>query len=107
MSDPYYPPSSGPASPPGGYMKPERGTMILIFGVLGIVACGIFAFVAYYMGNADLRDMEAGIMDPAGYDNTKTGRLVGLIGIWLMVISLIFAVLVFGFMFAAIAAGAM
>jgi len=88
-------------------MKPERGTLILVFGILGIVACGIFAIVAYVMGNADLRDMDAGIMDPTGYDNTKTGRLIGLIGIWLMVIGVIFAGLMFVFMFFAVAAGSM
>ena len=41
-------------------MQPHRGTMILVFGILGLVICVIFGIVAWVMGNGDLKAMEHG-----------------------------------------------
>jgi hypothetical protein len=71
-------------------MKPHRGTLILVFGILGLVTCQVFGIVAWVMGNNDLREMDAGIMDPAGRQNTSAGRICGIISTVLMVLILLF-----------------
>jgi hypothetical protein len=75
------PPPPYGQTPPVYYQKPHRGTMILVFGILSWVCCFIFGILAWVMGNRDLREMDAGIMDPAGRETTKAGRLVGMIHI--------------------------
>ena len=41
-------------------LKPHRGTLILILGILGIFCCGIFtAIPAIIMGSGDLKAMDA------------------------------------------------
>jgi hypothetical protein len=61
------------------YLAPHRGVMILVFGILGFVTCGIFAILAWVMGNTDLAEMDAGRMDPSGRDLTNVGRILGMI----------------------------
>ena len=48
-------------------MKPHRGTLILVLGIVSIFVCGIILGpIAWVMGNNDLREMSAGTMDPSG-----------------------------------------
>ena len=47
-------------------MKPHRGVMILVFGILGFVLCPFFGIAAWVMGNSDLQEMDSGWMDPTG-----------------------------------------
>ena len=57
------------AVPPGQTempLKPHRGVLILVLGILGIVCCFICGIIAWVMGNGDLREMAAGTMDPSG-----------------------------------------
>lgn len=61
-------------------MRPHRGTMILVLGILGIVLCLICGIIAWVMGSADLREMQAGRMDPNGEGLTKAGKICGMIG---------------------------
>jgi hypothetical protein len=69
-------------------MKPHRGTLILVLGILGLILCGFFTGIpAWIMGNRDLKDMDAGVMDASGRDFTKAGRICGLISVPLSVIS--------------------
>jgi hypothetical protein len=56
-------------------MKPHRGTLILVLGILGLVVCGPLAIVAWVLGSGDLKEMDAGTMDPAGRGNTQAGRI--------------------------------
>ena len=46
-------------------MKPHRGTLILVLGILGLVVCGPLAIVAWIMGAGDLKEMDAGTWIPA------------------------------------------
>ena len=70
------------APPPGGgHMAPHRGTMILVFGILGWVVCIIFGILAWSMGSGDLKKMAAGQMDPAGEGMTKAGKILGMISV--------------------------
>ncbi len=61
-------------------MKPHRGTTILVLGILSLVCCGLLGIPAWLMGNADLKEMAAGTMDPAGQGTTSAGKICGIIG---------------------------
>ena len=61
-------------------MKPHRATLILVFGILGIVMCGPLAVAAWVMGHGDLKAMDAGAMDPSGRSTTSAGKVCGIIG---------------------------
>jgi hypothetical protein len=74
-------------------MKPHRGTLILILGIASLVCCGLAGIAAWIMGNADLKEMDAGTMDPSGRGNTNAGRICGMIGTSLMVIGLVIGVI--------------
>jgi hypothetical protein len=70
-------------------LKPHRGSVILAFGILGLVVCQLFGVAAWVMGNNDLREMDSGYMDPTGRELTKTGRILGMVATALMIIPLI------------------
>jgi hypothetical protein len=53
--------------------------MILVFSILSWVICVIFGIVAWVMGNSDLREMDAGRMDPEGRGMTQAGKIIGMI----------------------------
>ena len=70
-------------------VKPHRGTLILILGILSILCCGPLGIAALIMGSADLKEMDAGAMDPAGRGSTNGGKICGIIGLVLWVILII------------------
>lgn len=86
-------------------MKPHRGTLILVLGILSLVICAPLGIVAWVMGNTDLREIAAGTMDPAGKDLTTIGRILGIIATVLLALGLIVAVLFGGFGIIAAATG--
>lgn len=67
-------------------MKPHRGVMILVFGILSLVLCVIFGIVAWVMGSNDLKEMDAGIMDPEGRGLTMAGKIIGMVSVILNVV---------------------
>ncbi|MEE8154181.1 MAG: DUF4190 domain-containing protein [Phycisphaerales bacterium] len=97
-----------PPTPPGPvqHLQPHRGVMILVFGILGIVICGIFGIVAWVMGNSDLRAMREGRMDPTGEGLTKAGKICGIIGVVLNLVIATFYIVFFVILAAAVAGGA-
>ena len=70
-------------------MKPHRATTILVLGILSLIVCAPLGIIAWIMGNADLKAMEAGTMDPAGRSNTNAGRICGIIGTVLLIIGVV------------------
>src|SRR5437660_12599063 len=61
-------------------VKPHRGTLILVLGILSLVGCGIFSGIpAWIMGNNDMKEICAGTMDPAGEQLTYIGRILGMV----------------------------
>jgi len=74
-------------------MKPHRGSVILAFGILGLLVCQLFGLAAWIMADSDLQQMNRGYMDPSGRDLTKTGRILGMVATGLMVVSLIIVAL--------------
>jgi hypothetical protein len=75
-------------------MKPHRGILILVFGILGLVSCFPLGIAAWIMGKRDLKEMDAGTMDPGGRGHTSAGRICGMIGTLLAGIILIALVIV-------------
>ena len=76
-------------------LRPHRGVMILVFGILGLVVCVIFGIIAWVMGNGDLRAMAAGEMDPTGEGLTKAGKICGMISVILNIVLIIIYILFF------------
>ena len=76
-------------------MQPHRGTMILVFGILGIVICMPLGIVAWVMGSADLKAMREGRMDQSGESLTQVGRILGIIGTLLAIVGILFALVAF------------
>ena len=87
-------------------VRPHRGVMILVFGIIGIVFCVIFGIVAWVMGNGDLRAMREGRMDPTGEGLTKAGKICGIVGVVLNLIVIAFYIVFFVILAAAVAGGA-
>jgi hypothetical protein len=54
--------------------------------------------MTWVMGSNDLREMQAGRMDPAGRDLTRAGMIVGMILsiLWIVVFLFIFGVMLIG-----------
>lgn len=73
---PVAPPVPGPSY---GSVRPHRGAVILVLGILGLVACFPLGMVAWIMANRDLRAMQAGQMDPSGEGLTRAGKVLGII----------------------------
>jgi predicted Zn finger-like uncharacterized protein len=71
-------------------MEPHRGTLILVLGILSLVGLGILAGIpAWIMGNADMKKIRAGEMDPEGESNTNIGRILGMVSTIIFLVTLI------------------
>ncbi len=79
-------------------MKPHRGTLILVLGILSLLVCAPLGIAAWIMGNGDLKQIDAGAMDPSGRSLTNAGRICGMIGTILLTLSILalIAVMVLG-----------
>jgi len=69
-------------------LKPHRGVVVLVLGILGIVVCFICGIIAWVMGNNDLREMNAGLMDPSGRGMTRAGKICGIVGVVINIVVL-------------------
>lgn len=63
--------------------------MLLTFGILGLLCCLIFGILAWVMGQADLKEMAEGRMDPSGEGLTKAGKILGMVGCALAALGLV------------------
>jgi hypothetical protein len=70
-------------------MKKNRGTVILVLGILGLIICMPLGIVAWVMGSGDLKEMDAGTMDASGRSLTKAGKICGMIATILCVVAFI------------------
>ena len=67
---------------------------MLVFGILGLIICPIiFSVLALVWGNADLKEMDAGRMDPSGRGLTNGGRIMGIIGLVILALTIVFGVI--------------
>jgi hypothetical protein len=88
--------SSEPTPATQQQLKPHRGGIVLALGILGIVVCFICGIIAWVMGKNDLREMDAGIMDPSGRGLTQAGKICGMISVILWIVGLVIWLLFFG-----------
>ena len=82
------PPAPGGLAPVGPWrdprisrLQPHRGGAVLALGIIGLVCCFICGIIAWAMGAADLKEMNAGRKDPAGRGTTQAGMICGIIGV--------------------------
>jgi hypothetical protein len=82
----------GPAesqTPPQQPLMPHRGGLILALGILGIVCCFICGIIAWVMGNGDLKEIDAGRMDPSGRGLTQAGKICGMVSVILQIVGFV------------------
>ncbi len=77
-------------------LKPHRGTMVLVFGILGLLCCIIFGILAWVFGQSDLKEMAEGRMDPSGEGMTKAGKILGIVAVALQILGIVLWIFVFG-----------
>ena len=78
-------------------LRPHRGTLILVLGIIGIVCCFICGIIAWVMGSNDLREMAAGRMDTSGQGLTQAGKICGMVSVILQIIGFVIGLLFFMF----------
>ena len=62
----------------------------MVLGILSLILCGIFAAIpAWIMGSNDLKEMDAGMMDPSGRSLTNAGRILGMISTILNILAVL------------------
>jgi hypothetical protein len=71
-------------------LKPHRGGTILTLALIGLFIFGVLCLIAWVMGSNDLREMDAGTMDPNGRSTTSSGRNIGMLGTILWVVAVFF-----------------
>jgi len=75
--------------PPQQSLRPHRGVLILVLGILGIVCCFICGIIAWVMGNNDMREIDAGRMDPTGRGLTQAGKICGMVSVILQIVGFV------------------
>ena len=75
-------------------LRPHRGVLILVLGILGIVCCFICGIIAWVMGNGDMREMDAGRMDPSGRGLTQAGKICGMISVILLIVGIVIQIII-------------
>jgi hypothetical protein len=73
-------------------IKPHRAGTVLALGIIGLFVCGPLCIAAWMMGDSDIREMDAGIMDKSGRSTTSTGRSLGILGAILWIIGIVFLI---------------
>ncbi|MEX0820369.1 MAG: hypothetical protein WD070_12285 [Pirellulaceae bacterium] len=97
----FSPPASNPYSSPRatgtpmarGY-HPHRGGLILTLSLLGFACCQLFSIAAWVMGYADMKEINAGRIDPEGRGLTQAGMIIGIIGTGLMVLGIVAQIII-------------
>jgi hypothetical protein len=99
-----YPPS-GQYQQPGGQPMPygqpygapaqehPQGTLILVFGILGIFIT-IFAPIAWYLGNKAKQDIQASGLHYTNEQNISVGRMLGKIFTIIALVSIVLAIII-------------
>lgn len=101
MGSPYPPPGGAPYAPSypvsdafGSAYRPHRSSLVLGLAIAGLLCCAPLSIVAFVFGRQDLAAMDAGRMDPSGRSTTNTGRILGLVGIVLLIVQVVWVAVV-------------
>ncbi len=68
------------------YPKADQSGMVLAFGILSWFLCPIFGIVAWIMGQAGLKDIAAGLVDPANKGIMQAGYYLGMVHVILIMV---------------------
>jgi hypothetical protein len=69
-----------PSATPAPALKTHRGQLMLVLGIVSlVVGPPIVSVLTWVMAHNDLKEMDAGQMDPAGRQQTSTARLLAMI----------------------------
>jgi hypothetical protein len=79
--------------PYGAPQEHPQGTMILIFGILGIFIT-IFAPIAWYMGNKAKKEIQASGIQYSNEQNISVGRMLGKIFTIIALISIAITIII-------------
>ena len=69
-----------------------QGTLILIFGILGIFIT-IFAPIAWYLGNKAKKDIQTSGIQYSNEQNISIGRMLGKVFTIIAIISIVFVII--------------
>ena len=58
----------------------KRATTALVFGILGVLGCGLLAPFAWWLGRKELDAIEAGTRSPSHRGNAKAAKVLGIVG---------------------------
>ena len=81
--------SPDPPDPPdAGELLPHRGFRLMALAAAGIACLGPLSILAWVNGRSDLKQMQAGLMDPAGELTTRIGMIFGIVAsaFWTIVV---------------------
>ena len=72
----------------GTSLRPHRGTLILILGILGVLcSCLPLGIVAWVLGHQELKDIDAGHVDPSGRGTVQAGKILGIVSVVIWVLA--------------------
>jgi hypothetical protein len=83
-----------------GNYAPHRGGLILSLGLVGLVGGWLCVLpvilgpIAWIMGNADMREIRAGRMDPSGESSTRAGQVCGMIATGFLILAVLVVCLI-------------
>ncbi|HET8641909.1 MAG TPA: DUF4190 domain-containing protein [Pseudonocardiaceae bacterium] len=83
---PYYPPYGPP--PPDH----PQATTALVLGIVGIVVCQVLGPVAFYLGRKAMREIDASGGTLGGRGNAQAGFILGIVGMVMLALGLLFGV---------------
>lgn len=81
-----------PAIPSAAGQQSSKATMAVVFGVLGIVCCGLLAPVAWYLATEELKGIDAGRLSEANRGMAQVAKILGIIGSILLVLGLLWII---------------
>ena len=63
------------------HLEPHRGVLLLVLGICALVLCPFIGCFVWPMANGDLREIDAGRMDPEGRSMTQAGKILSIISL--------------------------
>ena len=85
-------PESRASPPEAPELRPHRGTLIVVLAALGLCFIPVIpSAVAWFLARKDLKDMDAGVRDPAGRSMVRIYKALAVLGFWLGVILIVLA----------------
>lgn len=83
-----------PGGYPQGYYPPRQrhpqATLALVLGILGIVACGVVAPFAWWIGSKAQKEIDANPFAWDGRSEVQTGKILGIVGTVLLILTILF-----------------